>query len=143
MRIPLRLKSGGVGEVDAAASALLEDADVLVLGIENETHLPLLRALMKHGKPTIVVCLASPYLADQLQGASAVLLTYSSQDVSVDAAAEAILGASGTPGRLPVSTSRFPFGSGLDAATAVQPLAPTGLAAASVPLRAAVDPHGE
>jgi beta-N-acetylhexosaminidase len=62
----------------------------------------------------VVVAMGLPYLAEHVPEAAAVLATYSYRPAAAHAAAAAIFGEQGTPGRLPVSLSRFPFGHGLD-----------------------------
>jgi len=57
-----------------------------------------------------------PYLVEQVKDARAVLAVYSYQDSSAEAAAAALFGEIGTPGRLPVTLSKkLPWGYGLDA----------------------------
>jgi len=43
-----------------------------------------------------------------------VLATYSYREASTEAAAAALVGEKGTPGRLPVRLAKHPFGHGLD-----------------------------
>ena len=66
-----------------------------------------------------------PYLAEQADEARAVLAVYSYQPAATEAAAAALFGEIGTPGRLPVELNRLAFGHGLDAPRREQAAAPT------------------
>ena len=96
------------------ARALAERTDVVVLAIENSRQLELLPMLALVGKPYIVVVLGAPYLASQAREAGTVLEVYSYRASATEAAAAALLGEQGTPGRLPVNLPGAPFGFRLD-----------------------------
>ena len=66
------------------------------------------------GKPVVVVSMGLPYLVEMVDEARAVLAVYSYQPASTSAAAAALFGEIGTPGRLPVHLRLFDFGHGLD-----------------------------
>jgi beta-N-acetylhexosaminidase len=55
-----------------------------------------------------------PYLAEMVDEARAVLAVYSYQPASTAAAAAALFGEIGTPGRLPVNLRMLTFGHGLN-----------------------------
>jgi len=97
------------------ARALAENADVVVVGVVNSRQLELVTNAALSGKPVITVVLGAPYLAAQLHHESRVVLaTYSYREAATEAAAAALLGERGTPGRLPVTLPSMPFGHGLD-----------------------------
>lgn len=65
-------------------------------------------------KPTVVLTLGTPYLAERFAWADGLLCAYADAEPSVEAAAEALAGESPVRGRLPVTvSSRFPFGAGV------------------------------
>ncbi|MFO0597334.1 MAG: glycoside hydrolase family 3 N-terminal domain-containing protein [Myxococcaceae bacterium] len=96
------------------ARALAENADLVVVGVVNSRQLELVTNAALAGKPVVAVVLGAPYLASQAHQAKVVLTTYSNRDAATEAAAAALLGERGTPGKLPVSLPRLPFGFGLD-----------------------------
>lgn len=96
------------------ARAMASKADVVVVGVANSRQLELVTNAALAGKPVIAVVLGAPYLASQVHEAKVVLATYSYRDAATEAAAAALAGERGTPGRLPVSLPRFKFGHGLD-----------------------------
>ncbi|MFZ5446089.1 MAG: beta-N-acetylhexosaminidase [Myxococcota bacterium] len=101
-------------ELKRQARALAEQADVVVVGVVNSRQLELVTNAALAGKPVIAVVLGAPYLAAQAHEAKVVLATYSYRDAATEAAAAALLGETGTPGRLPVTLPSMPFGFGLD-----------------------------
>lgn len=96
------------------ARELAERADVVVVGVANSRHVELVAMAALTGRPVVAVVLGAPYLATQVHQAKAVLITYSPRESLTEAAAAALAGERGTPGRLPVRLSRHPFGHGLD-----------------------------
>jgi len=91
----------------AHASQLAAGADVLVLATRSAhlwpEELAQAQALMQAAPRTILVCLANPYDAAALPGASAVLCTCGDSVPSLEAAADALLGRFTPSGRLPVA----------------------------------------
>lgn len=74
------------------------------------------------GTPLITVALGSPYLIGQVPSTPTYLIAWSDADVSERAAAQAVLGAIGITGRLPVSLPpTAPMGSGLTRAGRAMP----------------------
>ncbi|MHB8878911.1 MAG: glycoside hydrolase family 3 N-terminal domain-containing protein, partial [Myxococcaceae bacterium] len=108
---PAQGKRAGLRE---KAQALAQEADVVVLGMINSRQLELFTMAAATGKPVVVVTMGLPYLAEEVDEAKAVLALYSYQETSAEAAAAALFGERGTPGKLPVSLPRWPFGFGLD-----------------------------
>ena len=90
-------------------------ADVVVVGLVNAHQLEFVREVARAGRPVVVVALGLPYLAERALEARVVLAVYSSQPAATEAAAAALFGEIGTPGRLPVGLSRLTFGHGLEA----------------------------
>ncbi|MFT3709496.1 MAG: beta-N-acetylhexosaminidase [Archangium sp.] len=108
------------------ARALAASADLVVVGVVNSRQLELVTNAALSGKPVVAVVMGAPYLASQVHEARVVLATYSYRDTATEAAAAALLGEKGTPGKLPVSLPRLPFGHGLNpvGTFAVSPAAP-------------------
>jgi beta-N-acetylhexosaminidase len=96
------------------ARALAEGADVVVVAVTNSRQLELVTNASLAGKQVITVVLGAPYLAAQVHESKVVLVTYSYREAATEAAAAAIAGEQGTPGRLPVALPQMPFGHGLD-----------------------------
>lgn len=90
------------------------NADVVVVGMINSRQVELVTMAAATGKPVVVVSMGLPYLAELVEEARAVLAVYSYQPASTAAAAEALFGEIGTPGRLPVNLRTLTFGYGLD-----------------------------
>ncbi len=101
-------------ELRQRAYHLAMQADVVVVGVINSRQVELVTAAASTGRPVLAVTLGLPYLAEHVHEAKAVLAVYSYREVSANAAAAALFGEQGTPGKLPVSLGRFPFGHGLD-----------------------------
>jgi hypothetical protein len=93
---------------------LSASADVVVVGVLNQRQVELVDTAAAAGKPVVAVVFGAPYLAAQLQRATTVLAAYSYRESMAEAAVAALFGEHATPGRLPVTVGRFPFGSGLD-----------------------------
>lgn len=93
---------------------LAQGADVVIVGIVNTRQLELVTMAHLAGKPVVVVVMGLPYLGAQVPEAKAVLEVYSFRESATEAAAAAVFGEAGTPGKLPVALPRFPFGFGLD-----------------------------
>jgi beta-N-acetylhexosaminidase len=89
-------------------------ADVVVVGMINSRQAELVTMAAATGKPVVVVSMGLPYLVERVDEARAVLAVYSYQPASTSAAAAALFGEIGTPGRLPVQLRMFTFGHGLD-----------------------------
>jgi len=85
-----------------------------VVGLINSRQLELVTIAAATGRPVLVVSMGLPYLAEQAGEARAVLAIYSYQPAATEAAAAALFGEIGTPGRLPVGLSQLAFGHGLD-----------------------------
>ena len=96
------------------ARALAEDAEVVVVGVINSHQLELVTLAAATGRPVVVVSLGLPYLAERVEEARAVLAVYSYQPAATEAAAAALFGEIGTPGRLPVGLEQLTFGYGLE-----------------------------
>ncbi|MCY1074592.1 beta-N-acetylhexosaminidase [Archangium lansingense] len=96
------------------ARRLALSADVVVVGVINSRQLELVTMAAATGRPVVVVSMGLPYLAEQADEARAVLAIYSHQPAATEAAAAALFGEIGTPGRLPVGLSRLAFGHGLE-----------------------------
>lgn len=140
MRLPHRVRRSAETALAAEAAAVARAADRVVLAIGHGSHLRIARAVLATGRPAIAVVAGSPYLADELTRASAIVVTYSMQDVSAEAAVAALLGEGDAPGRLPVTLSHWPFGTGLgSSASAPAPAAASPPRAVTV---AAPSPHG-
>ncbi|WP_309890176.1 glycoside hydrolase family 3 protein [Archangium sp.] len=97
------------------ARRLALGADVVVVGVVNSRQLELVTLAAATGRPVLVVSMGLPYLAELADEARAVLAIYSYQPAATEAAAAALFGEIGTPGRLPVELNRLAFGHGLDA----------------------------
>lgn len=95
--------------------AAVQGADLVVLGVVNARQLELLTNVTLTGVPVAAVVMGVPYLASAANDAKVVLLTYSYRDTASEAAAAALFGEQGTPGRLPVALPRIPYGYGLNA----------------------------
>jgi beta-N-acetylhexosaminidase len=89
-------------------------SDVVVVGMINSRQLELVTLAAATGRPVLVVSMGLPYLAEQADEARAVLAVYSHQPAATEAAAAALFGEIGTPGRLPVEVGRLASGHGLD-----------------------------
>jgi beta-N-acetylhexosaminidase len=96
-----------------ARKAALE-ADVVVVGLINSNQLELVTLAAATGRPVLVVAMGLPYLTELVDEARTVLATYSYQPAATQAAAAALFGEIGTPGRLPVRLRRLTFGHGLE-----------------------------
>ncbi len=96
------------------ARRLALGADVVVVGVVNSRQLELVTMAAATGRPVLVVSMGLPYLAELADEARAVLAIYSYQPAATEAAAAALFGEIGTPGRLPVELNRLAFGHGLD-----------------------------
>ncbi|MFI5280863.1 MAG: glycoside hydrolase family 3 protein [Gemmatimonadales bacterium] len=82
----------------------------------------LIEELARTGTPLVTVSLGSPYLIGQVPSTPTYLIAWSDADVSERAAAEAVLGAIGITGRLPVSLPpTAPMGAGLTRAGRAMP----------------------
>ena len=84
------------------------------MAVVNSRQLELVTVAALSSKPVIAVVLGAPYLAAKVHEAKVVLATYSHREAATEAAAAALLGERGTPGKLPVTLPRLPFGHGLD-----------------------------
>jgi beta-N-acetylhexosaminidase len=89
-------------------------ADVVVVGLINTRQQELVTMAAATGRPVAVVSMGLPYLAERVEEARAVLAIYSYQPAATDAAASALFGEIGTPGRLPVNLRELHFGHGLE-----------------------------
>jgi beta-N-acetylhexosaminidase len=101
-------------ELKLQARALAAGADVVVVAVTNSRQLELVTNASLSGRPVITVVLGAPYLAAQAHESKVVLATYSYREAATEAAAAAIAGEKGTPGKLPVALPQLPFGHGLD-----------------------------
>ncbi|MBK7858027.1 MAG: beta-N-acetylhexosaminidase [Archangiaceae bacterium] len=102
-------------ELKLLTQKLAQTADVVIVGIVNSRQLELVTMAHLTGKPVVVVVMGLPYLGAQVPEAKVVLEVYSSRTSATDAAAAALFGEVGTPGKLPVALlPRYPFGFGLD-----------------------------
>jgi len=118
----------------ARARELALSADVVVVGVINSRQLDLVTMAAAARRPVVVVSMGLPYLVERVPEAKAVLAVYSYRSSATEAAAASIFGEQGTPGKLPVSLSRYPFGHGLQLQAAREPAAPaTATARATTP----------
>ncbi|HEX8826230.1 MAG TPA: glycoside hydrolase family 3 C-terminal domain-containing protein, partial [Archangium sp.] len=115
MEVPAYPSSTRRAVLRQRARRLALGADVVVVGVVNSRQLELVTLAAATGRPVLVVSMGLPYLAELADEARAVLAVYSYQPVATEAAAAALFGEIGTPGRLPVGLSRLAFGHGLDA----------------------------
>ncbi len=93
---------------------LAEAADVVVIGVINARQLELVTMAALTGKPVVAVVMGVPYLGAQMPQAATVMAIYSYRETATEAAAAALFGEAGTPGKLPVSLQRMPFGFGIN-----------------------------
>ncbi|WP_395854548.1 beta-N-acetylhexosaminidase [Cystobacter fuscus] len=106
------------------ARALALQSDVVVVGMINSRQLELVTLAASLGRPVVLVSMGLPYLAERATAARAVLAVYSYQPTATEAAAAALFGEIGTPGRLPVDLGRLTFGYGLEVPRRQQAAAP-------------------
>lgn len=115
------------------ARALAARSDVVVVGVVNSRQLELVTIAALTGRPVIVVIMGAPYLLAQMhETGPTVVVVYSYRPAATAAAAAALLGEQGTPGRLPVALPGVPLGSGLDplgSRSAERPRRPAGAVA--------------
>ncbi len=85
--------------------ALAKDADVVVIGVNDGAHAPLVRAVQKAlpEKPIVVVSFGSPYLLGAFPTVSTYVCAFGWRDDSAKAAARVVTGAARAEGHLPVS----------------------------------------
>lgn len=93
---------------------LAEGADLVIVGVVNARQLELVTMASLTGKPVLVVVMGVPYLGAQVPEAKTVMVVYSYRESATEAATAAIFGEHGTPGKLPVSLQRMPFGFGIN-----------------------------
>lgn len=120
----------------ARARELALKSDVVIVGVINSRQLELVTMAAAARRPVIVVSMGLPYLVERVPEAKAVLAVYSYRSSATEAAVASIFGEQGTPGKLPVSLYRYPFGHGLQlqaereappsAPTATRPQPPAG-----------------
>jgi beta-N-acetylhexosaminidase len=96
------------------ARKLAEQAELTIVGVVNSRQLELVTIAALTGKPVVVVVMGVPYLGAQVPEAKTVLAIYSSRPSATEAVAAALFGENGTPGKLPVTIPRMPFGFGLN-----------------------------
>jgi beta-N-acetylhexosaminidase len=89
-------------------------AEIVVVGLINSNQVDLVTMAAATGRPVVVVSMGLPYLAEMVEEARAVVAVYSFQPASTSAAAAALFGEIGTPGRLPVNLRLLSFGHGLN-----------------------------
>lgn len=89
-------------------------ADVVVVGVINSRQVDLVTMAAAARRPVVVVTMGLPYLVELVPEAQTVLAVYSYRESAAEAAAAALYGERGTPGKLPVSLPHFPFGHGTD-----------------------------
>ncbi|MBS1153347.1 MAG: Beta-hexosaminidase [Myxococcaceae bacterium] len=93
---------------------LAEGADVIVVGVVNARQLELVTMAALSGKPVLVVVMGLPYLGAQMPDVKTVMVVYSSRETATEAATAALFGEYGTPGKLPVTMQKMPFGFGIN-----------------------------
>jgi beta-N-acetylhexosaminidase len=114
MVVPAWPKPGERVALKRQVKALVDGADVVVVGVVNSHQTELVTLAQLSGKPVVAVVMGAPYLGAQLPGAAVVLTVYSYRESTAEAAARALTGALRPSGRLPVALPRMPFGFGLD-----------------------------
>jgi len=115
----------------AKARELALSTDVVIAGVINSRQLDLVTMAAAARRPVIVVSMGLPYLVERVPEAKAVLAVYSYRSSATEAAVASIFGEQGTPGKLPVSLYRYPFGHGLQMQASLEaPASPTATAAA-------------
>jgi beta-N-acetylhexosaminidase len=97
----------------AKARELALASDVVIAGVINSRQLELVTMAAAARRPVIVVAMGLPYLVERVPEAKAVMAVYSYRSSATEAAVASIFGEQGTPGKLPVSLTRYPFGHGL------------------------------
>jgi len=89
----------------------------MMTGFFKPEQAEFLKKLVNLKKPTVVVSFGNPYLLSAFPSVQAYLAGYSSADVVVEAAVEAVFGEIETRGKLPVTipaaTGAFPYGTGI------------------------------
>ncbi len=95
-------------------NTLAKEADVVIVSLVNRNQVELFTIAALSNKPLVAVVMGVPYLALQVPQAAVILSTYSYRDSASEAAAAALFGEQGTPGKLPVAMSQLPFGFGLN-----------------------------
>jgi beta-N-acetylhexosaminidase len=125
--VPAYAAQGKRAALRAQARAMALASDVVIVGVINSRQLELVTMAAAARKPVIVVSMGLPYLVERVPEAKAVLAVYSYRSSATEAAAASIFGEQGTPGKLPVSLTRYPFGYGLQlqAERDAAPSAPT------------------
>lgn len=133
--VPAFPEAGTRDSLKMKARALAARSEVVVVGVVNSRQLELVTIAALTGRPVLVVVMGAPYLAAQVHEAgTSVMLVYSYRPEATAAAAAALLGEEGTPGRLPVALPGAPFGFGLDpvgSRSAARPRAPASAVPAS------------
>lgn len=112
--VPTQPLDGERNALKLATKKLAEGADVTVVGVVSTRQLELVTMAALTGKPVVVVVMGLPYLGAQMPDATTVMAVYSYRESATEAAAAAIFGEHGTPGKLPVTLQRMPFGFGLN-----------------------------
>jgi beta-N-acetylhexosaminidase len=114
MNVPARPSNARRAVLRQQARRLALSADVVVVGLINSRQLELVTMAAATGRPVLVVSMGLPYFAELVDEARAVLAVYSYQPAATEAAAAALFGEIGTPGRLPVGLRTWAFGHGLE-----------------------------
>lgn len=114
LEVPAYPKPEARDALKRQARALAQRVDVVVVGVANSRQLELVAISALAGRPVVTVVLGAPYLASQAHLAKAIVAVYSSRPEAAEAAAAALTGEQGTPGRLPVALGKWPYGFGLD-----------------------------
>jgi beta-N-acetylhexosaminidase len=128
--VPAYPDAGARDGLKLKTRALAMRADVVVVGVVNSRQLELVTIAALTGRPVMVVVMGAPYLVSQMhETGPTVVVVYSYRPAATAAAAGALLGEHGTPGRLPVALPGAPLGFGLDplgSRSAERPRLPAG-----------------
>jgi len=115
-----RAVARGAGAVIFAISAKPVDRRPEAVNMPDSLA-ALIQSLSDSGTAVITVALGSPYLLNQVPGASAFLAAWSDIEAAQIAAARAIAGLSAVTGRLPISLGPYPIGHGIERTTCCMP----------------------
>lgn len=104
---------------DPALRSFVEECDVVVVATRNAHMIrgqaAMVRRILEHGKPAILLALKSPYDLMSFPSAGTYVAAYGDCAISVDAAVALLFGEFQPRGKLPVAIpGLYPFGHGLE-----------------------------